>query len=77
MKYTNELDILLGDHVRLDSDMVGVVVAVISEGIYSDEYTSEDWSYLKEGVLVLSDRIGVIHYLDASNDLDFIERGRI
>ena len=62
----------IGDRIRID-EMIGVVVALISDGKFATSYPAELWLYLKVGVLVETDQAGLIHY----PNLDGIEVDKI
>jgi hypothetical protein len=75
MLYHTGETIIVGDKVRLWEGCYGVVVCSLDTGIFSSEYAAEEWEYLKSGILVASDKGGLIHYLKADEDLELIERG--
>lgn len=74
MKYPNGKDVHVGDRVKLWKDCYGVVVCSIDADEYSEEYPREDWEYLKQGVVINSDKGGVIHYLEPDEDFELVER---
>jgi hypothetical protein len=46
-----------------DPGMTGVVVAaLISDEKFTDSHPAEEWAQLAEGVLVLTDEAGLVHY---------------
>jgi hypothetical protein len=53
----------IGDQVS-DGGLLGTVVANIETGEFSVEYTAAGWAYLKLGVLVMTDKAGLVHYPD-------------
>lgn len=76
MKYPiNADEIYLYDMVECDG-IIGKIVAIIDDGIYSNEYCSNDWSYLKNGILIYSKEFGLIHYTDLPNDISLMYRSR-
>lgn len=76
MKYPiNSDEICLYDMVKCNG-FVGKVVAIIDDGVYSIEYCSHEWSYLKSGILIYSDEVGLIHYIDLPKNLSLICRGK-
>lgn len=64
MKYSDGTLVHLGDRVRADYDLIGVVVASIDTGEYSEEYPENEWSYLKTGVLIDTEEAGLVHFSD-------------
>jgi hypothetical protein len=77
MFYQTGQIVKLGDKVKLWSDCYGVVVCSIDTNEFSDEYPAPDWAYLKTGVLIMSNKGGLIHYLKNDEDLELIERASI
>jgi hypothetical protein len=75
MKYADGRDIRLGDRVRLGQDDRGVVVASIDTGEYSSGFPATSWGHLKQGVMINFPMYGLIHYEEAEEDLELIERG--
>lgn len=76
MKYPNGEEIKIGDKVKLWEGCYGTVVASIDADEYSSDYPKAEWEYLKAGVLINSDKTGVIHYLEPEKSLELIERGK-
>jgi len=52
----------LEDQVSLDKKYSGVIKAIIEEDLFSAEYSKEQWSYLKTGILIDTDFGGIVHY---------------
>jgi hypothetical protein len=74
MKYSSGEEAMLGDRVAIGRWSTGVVVCSIDRNEYSKNYPREHWSYLKRGVLVLTEAAGLIHYEDAEPDMELIAR---
>jgi hypothetical protein len=74
MKYSNGQKVRVGDKVNLWGNCSGTVVCSIDTNEYSKEYPKEQWEYLKQGVLINSDKGGLIHYLEPDEDLILIDR---
>lgn len=72
MKYKSGEDIRLGDKVIAD-DSEGVVTCVFDNEQFSEEYP-KGWGGLSEGLLVLTEKWGLIHYPRVDADLVLIER---
>lgn len=66
MKYLDGQDVRLGDKVQLWAGTQGIVVCSLDTQEYSPVYSEAEGSYLKNGVLILSDTAGLIHYVEAS-----------
>ena len=65
MKYSNGKSLKLEDEVTLDKKYTGVIKAIIEEGLFSEEYTEEAWSYLKTGIIIDTDFGGIVHYQES------------
>ena len=76
MKYPDGQEVKIGDKVKLWDGCYGVVVASIDAGEYRPGYPKDEWSYLKAGVLIDSDKAGLIHYLEPEKSLELIDRAR-
>jgi hypothetical protein len=74
MKYLDGQDVRLGDRVRADGDPTGLIVCCFDTGEYSPEFPKADWEYLRQGCLVSSSKYGLVHWLEADEDLKLIER---
>jgi len=70
MKYRNGIQIQVEDQIQFDNYDTGKVVCDIGNSHYTEQYTKNNWSYLKEGILVVSYEIGLLHYPDEKY-LDF------
>lgn len=75
MKYIDGIEVMLGDNVLVDGEP-GIVVAVIDSGQYSETYT-KGWGFLERGALIEAKVFGLIHYLEADEDLVFVDRQSI
>lgn len=62
MKQIDEKALQLGDYVELSDGICGTVVCNISRSLYTDKYQQKDWEYLKSGVLINSEEVGLVHY---------------
>lgn len=74
MNYPDGKEVRLHDKVRLWAGAEGVVVCSLDTGEYSIAYPEAEWGYLKNGVLILSDAAGLIHYTRPEASLALIER---
>jgi hypothetical protein len=64
VRYPNGDEARLGDVVQLGETNVhkGVVVCSLDTNEYSAEFSEREWSYLRCGILVNFERLGLIHY---------------
>jgi hypothetical protein len=76
MKYSDGKDVKIGDKVRLWSGCHGVVVCSIDADEYTADYPKKEWGYLKSGIVIKTDKSGLIHYIEADEDLQLIERAK-
>jgi hypothetical protein len=74
MNYSSGDNVRLGDKVRIDGTMVGVVVANVEAGIFSNNFPAEEWSYLSEGILVETVEVGLIHFPYETNEIELLSR---
>ena len=78
VKYSDGLDMRVGDLVAIGSNAKGIVVACIDTGEYSVEHPREQWGYLGIGVMIDTSFGGLVHYPDQagvfSEDITLIAR---
>ncbi len=74
MKYADGNEVLLGDQVKLWEHAEGTVVCSMETNHFTDSYSKNDWGYLKDGVLIASPDVGLIHYLEPDHSLELIKR---
>ncbi len=75
MKYANGQEVRLGDKVRLWSNCYGVVVCSMDAGDYSSAFPKQDWQYLTSGVIIKTEKAGLIHYIEPDEDFElYFER---
>ena len=74
MRYHDGQPIHVGDVVTIDVRHEGMVVACIADGIYLHPHTKEQWTHLREGVLIDTSFGGLVHYADeAALESDQVE----
>ncbi|HEX4389256.1 MAG TPA: hypothetical protein VH109_11580 [Steroidobacteraceae bacterium] len=66
MRYHDGQAIHVGDVVKIDLWHEGTVVGCIEDGIYLQPHTKEQWTHLKDGVLIDTSVCGVVHCPDES-----------
>jgi hypothetical protein len=76
MKYSDGKEVKIGDKVQLWNGCYGVVVCSMDTDGYSVDYPKKEWGYLKSGVMIKTDKAGLIHYIEADEDLQLIERAK-
>ncbi|WP_423601094.1 hypothetical protein [Roseateles sp. MS654] len=74
MRYSDGQEARLGDKVKLSDGSEGVVVCSIDTDEFTSDYPRDQWEYLKRGVMVNFQRLGVVHYEQADEDLELVER---
>jgi hypothetical protein len=75
MKYITGERISIGDQVFIGSEeggYSGIIVAVIEDGIFTDDYPREKWEYLKKGILILTKEAGLLHHSVADDEVKYI-----
>jgi hypothetical protein len=74
MKYPDGTEIKVGDRVKVAGDDFGVVVLSVDANEYSTEFPAQEWSYLKKGIMIKSEKMGLVHYEEYSEDIELIKR---
>jgi hypothetical protein len=74
MNYLSGERVKLGDVLQLWDGCQGVVVCSIDDGEYSAKYPIADWSYLKSGILIDSDKAGLIHCIQPESSFELLRR---
>lgn len=77
MNYLNGQRVQVGDRIRIGNDCESVVVCVFDSGEFSHSFPQKEWDYLKEGFLVISPGMGVVHYPKMNPEVKFIGRGEV
>lgn len=68
MKYADGNEAHVGDHLLIDGQYHGEVVACIDRDEYSPNRPREQWAYLARGVMVDTDFGGLVHYADGEHE---------
>lgn len=74
MEYPDKQTVMVGDTVLLWPGNAGIVVCSFDDNEYSKEYPFEEWAYLKRGVLVSSQKAGLIHYIGPEPSMQLMSR---
>jgi hypothetical protein len=65
--------IRVGDRLKVGGDWtVGVVVCSMDDGEYSAAHPKEQCGYLGRGIMVDTEKAGLIHYVENDDDLEII-----
>ncbi len=75
MRYPSGEEARVGYRVRIGTWSLGTVVCSIDLGEYTAEHPREQWGYLGRGVMVLTEKAGLIHYTEPEEDMELISRG--
>ena len=71
MKYLDGSHVRLGDRIELRPNLTGIVVCSVDTNEFSEAYPKEEWAdYLKIGVLIETNEIGLLHLDENSLDHD-------
>ena len=74
MNYPDGTKMMIGDRLTLWEGCYGIVVCSIDDGEYTPEYPEEHWSYLRRGVLIDSNKGGLIHYTEPEDSFRLTAR---
>jgi len=74
MKYPDGQEAKLGDQVKLWSGNRGTVVCSIDAGEYAAGYPKEQWAYLGRGIVVFSEKAGLVHYTESEPGMRLVKR---
>jgi len=74
MRYADGNLAKLGDRILVWEGNEGVVVCSMDTDEYSEEYPREVFGYLQRGIMVLSEKAGLIHYVEPETSMRLIER---
>lgn len=77
MNYSDGQEVRLGDSVKLWEGCYGVIVCSLDTNEYTVDYPKEEWGYLKTGVLIESDKAGLIHYVKPEQNMRLIGRASV
>lgn len=70
MYYIDGTKVCVGDKVSFDPNITGKIVCSIDDKQFNEKYPENDWEYLKVGVLVETNEIGLVHLEE--NDINLI-----
>jgi hypothetical protein len=76
VRYPDGEEAHLGDRVALWDGNEGTVVCSIDTQEYSDAYPKEQWAYLGRGVLIFSEMVGLIHYIEPGAGMQLLSRSK-
>jgi hypothetical protein len=64
--------IRLGDRVSIGNGIDGVVVFSIDTDEFSTEFPKDKWVYLGRGIMVETERVGLVHFGETDEDVKII-----
>jgi hypothetical protein len=76
MKYSDGNEIIVGDRVKVWDGSFGIVVCSMDTEEYTPSYPEEEWGYLRVGILIDTDKAGLIHCTESEEELELIERSK-
>lgn len=71
LRYKCGNEIRIGDIVEI-AGMRGEVVCILDESRATEEFPAAEWAYLKKGLLIETEEIGLVHTEDITVDLRLI-----
>ncbi|TGV73810.1 hypothetical protein EN792_060275, partial [Mesorhizobium sp. M00.F.Ca.ET.149.01.1.1] len=74
MKYPDGTLARIGDKIVVWEGNEGVVVCSMDTDEYSEEYPKKNFGYLGRGIMVLSEKAGLIHYVTPEEEMRLLER---
>ncbi|WP_124200221.1 hypothetical protein [Pseudomonas aeruginosa] len=74
MRYSNGKKVELGDKIDLGDGDTAIIVGIIDENLYSEEYPKSDWEYLKSGLLILTRDSALLYYPKIEDEIKLISR---
>jgi hypothetical protein len=75
MQYPDGKLVRLGDRVRLESDAEGRVVCDFDHDEHAPDFARSEWQYLNKGVLIETEKFGLIHLPEDDPGLELVQRG--
>jgi hypothetical protein len=66
--------IRLGDRLNIGGGIAGVVVCSIDTDEYSPNFPKDAWSYLGSGIMVQTERAGLVHLNESNEDIKVTEQ---
>ncbi|UCI24768.1 hypothetical protein [Mesorhizobium sp. B2-8-5] len=73
MKHPDGTLARLGDKVLVWEGNEGVVIRSMDTDEYFEQYPKEAFGYLEQGIMVLSEKAGLIHYVKPEEGMQLIE----
>ncbi len=73
MNYSNGKLIKPGDRVKLSDGSKGMVVFSVDTNEYTESYNEKEWSYLKKGIMIKSEELGLVHVTEENENIVQIE----
>jgi hypothetical protein len=76
MRYPDGQDIRLGDRMMLWGGGEATVVCSIDTQEYSPDYPREHWAYLDRGILIMSEKLGLVHCIETDGEMRLLARSK-
>lgn len=76
MHYPDGQEMHVGDRVAPWEGSEGPVVCSIDTQEYSPDYPREHWACLAQGVLILSEKPGLVHCIETEGEMRLLARGK-
>lgn len=74
MHYPDGQEIRLGDRMALWDGSEATVVCSIDTEEYSPDYPPEHWAYLGHGILIESEKLGLVHCVETEGEMRLLAR---
>jgi len=68
VRYADNNEAKVGDHVAIDVKHKGVVVADLDGGEFSEHCPEAQWKHLGTGILIDTDFGGLVHYQEGTDE---------
>lgn len=74
MHYPDMQIVALGDQIEAFPNILGEVVAIISDSAYLDGYPSSEWAHFESGLLVKMSNGALVRFADTQSTFKLISR---
>jgi hypothetical protein len=70
MNFSDGTQVKVGDKVRFLNNVTGVVVCSIDTDEYTPEFSKDDWEYLKKGIMIKTEELGLVHFSEGDGQIE-------